>query len=75
MFQGIDLQEKYDELDNIVITLDGLVDETKDEYFKDMLSELKYEAENQRGDIQEEIYRVEEKELLEQNKEFERGRL
>ena len=44
----MDLQEQFDDLDNIVITLTMLIRETKDKYFIDMLSDLKFEAQNQR---------------------------
>lgn len=71
----MDLQGKYDELDNIVNTLDVLIDETTDKYFIDMLSELKFEAQNELEEIQEEIAIEEEKELFEQNREFEESRL
>lgn len=71
----MDLQEKYDELDNIVITLDNLVSETNDKYFIDMLSEIKYEAQDQREEVQEKIFREEEKELFKQNRKFEESRL
>ena len=71
----MDLQEKYDELDNIVITLDMLVSETKDKYFIDMLNELKFEAQDKKDEIKEELWKIEEKEVAEQNREFEKDRL
>ena len=42
----MDLQEKYDELDNIVITIGMLISETNDKYFVDMLKEIKFEAQD-----------------------------
>lgn len=71
----MDFQKKYDELDNIVITLDELINETTDEYFIDMLNELKFEAQNQLEEVEAEISNEEEKELFRQNREFEESRL
>lgn len=53
----MDLQEQFDDLDNIVITLTMLMRETKDKYFIDMLSDLKFEAQNQRDEIQERLWK------------------
>lgn len=71
----MNLQEKYDELDNIINTLDVLVDETKDKYFIDLLNEIKYEAQEQLTEVERDLIEKEEKELLRQNKEFEESRL
>ena len=71
----MDLQEKYDELANIVVTLDVLIDEISDKYYIDMLNEIKFEAQDQRNEIQEELIKQEEKEMFEQNRDFEKNRL
>ena len=71
----MNLQEKYDELDNIINTLDVLVDETKDKYFIDLLNEIKYEAQEQLTEVERDLNEKEEKELLRQNKEIEESRL
>ena len=41
-----DLQERYDELDNIEITLRVLIDEITDEKYKEIFQELMYDAED-----------------------------
>lgn len=61
----MDLQERFDELDNIVRTLDGLINDIKDKEYIDMLNEVKYEAED-------ELREVEEK-LCEEEKEYQYG--
>ena len=71
----MDLQEKYDELDNIVSTLDILIDEISDKYYIDMLNEIKFEAQDQRDEIEEQLHKQEEKEMFEQNRDFEKNRL
>ena len=40
----MDLQERFDELDNIVRTLDSLINDIKDKEYIDMLNEIKFEA-------------------------------
>lgn len=42
----MDLQDKYDELENIVNTIDNLTDELTDKYYIDCLNEIKFEAQN-----------------------------
>ena len=71
----MDLQEQYEELANIVVTLDVLIDEISDKYYIDMLNEIKFEAQDQRNEIQEELIKQEEKEMFEQNRDFEKNRL
>ena len=73
---GIDEKhERYDELDNIVNTLDTLIGEISDKYYIDVLEETKIEAFSQREEIQKEIEKLEEKENREMNYQFERSRL
>ena len=48
----MDLQEKYDELDNIISTLDYLIGEiTMKDYIED-LNQIKWAAENEKEDIE-----------------------
>ena len=69
----MDLQNQYDELYNIVTTLDCLADETENKYYKDMINSLKYEAEDEMKEVEEALYKqelTEQKELeYEYNKE------
>lgn len=48
-------QDRYDELDNIVSTLDVLIDDITDEYYIDMLKDLKYQAQDEMEEIEPEI--------------------
>jgi len=68
-------QDKYDELDNIVRTLDILADETTIEYYKDMINDLKYEAQTELEEVEQELLEEERQEEREMNKQFEEARL
>lgn len=62
----MDLQERYDELDNIDRSLDVLIDDITDKYFIDALNEIRYEAQNEMKEIEpklQEQYDREEQEL------------
>ena len=58
-------QEKYDELYNIISTLNVLIDEITDDYYKSTLMETKFEAEKEIEEV-EEILRNEQREEYEQ---------
>lgn len=66
-------QEKYDELENIVSTLDTLIEEVTDEYFKESLRELKYEAEKQMETLNETLMDENSEEYIQANLEYERS--
>ena len=68
-----DTQEKYDELDNIVSTLDVLIDEVTDEYFKESLRGLKFEAEEQMEELEEDLRKERDAEEYEMNYQYERS--
>jgi ElaB/YqjD/DUF883 family membrane-anchored ribosome-binding protein len=68
-------QDRYDELDNIVRTLDNLIDDITDKNYIDMLNEIKFEAEDELEEVEEKLYRQEEEEQEELEDEFNRGRL
>jgi len=66
-------QEKYDELYNIISTLNVLLDEITDDYYKNTLMETKFEAEKEMEEL-EEILRNEQYAEYEQAiLEYERG--
>ena len=71
----MDYQERYDELDEIVSSLDRLVDEITDIYYIDALNELKFEAQNELEQVEEELRKEQWEEEREMNYEFERSRL
>ena len=59
-------QERYDELDNIVKSIDVLIDDITDKYYIDMLNEIKFEAQNELEELKEilqEEYEIEDREL------------
>ena len=68
-------QNRYDELENIVNTLDNLADEIKDKYYLDMINQLKYEAQTELEEIEERLYNQEQTEQYELEREFDRGRI
>ncbi len=67
-------QEKYDELDNIISTIDILIDDISDPYYIDMLNTLKFEAQNDLEEVQEKLQEEYEKEEREMNFQFERSK-
>nr|DAT04994.1 MAG TPA: hypothetical protein [Caudoviricetes sp.] len=61
-----DLQDRYDELDDIVRTIDELIDRISDKNYIDQLKETMYQAMNEKEDIEprlQEQYANEEEEL------------
>ena len=71
----MNLQERYDELDNIVRILDELACSIQDEYYKDMINDIKYEAQGELENIEDDLIREQEAEEMGMNDEFERSRL
>lgn len=61
-----DLQDRYDELDDIVRTIDELIDRISDKNYIDQLKETMYQAMNEKENIEprlQEQYANEEEEL------------
>lgn len=71
----MDHQERYDELDSMVRSIDVLIDDITDKYYIDMLNEIKFEAQNELEELQEKLQQEYEKEEREMNGQFERSRL
>ena len=71
----MDLYDKQDELENIVDTLDVLVDDITDKYYIDMINELKYEAQTELEEVNEQISEEEREEMQEENRQYEESRL
>lgn len=63
-------QERFDDLDNIVRTLDVLIDEVKDKYYFDALNEIRCEAQNDLEKAEEELTKEQEEENDEQEKQY-----
>ena len=69
-------QDKYDQLTEIIDKLDVLVDDLDETYFKDYISdlkEIKYQAENDREEIEEDLIKEQEAEEKEMNYQYERS--
>lgn len=71
----MNLQERYDELDKIVSSIDVLVDEISDKYYIDMLNEIKFEAQNELEEVEERLQEEYDKEEKQMNYEYERSKL
>ena len=70
----MDLQREYDELDEIVSSINLLIDEIDDQDYIDDLNEIKYRAQDELEEVQEKILEENEREEREMNRQFERSR-
>lgn len=66
----MDWQEKYDELDNIISSINILVDEIKDTDYIYMLNEIKYQAQNEMEEVEEKLQAEQDREYAEREKEY-----
>lgn len=64
----MDLQDKYDELDNLISTLNVLIDDLTDRNYIDQLELIKFEAQNEFDEVAEQLKEQQKQE----NKELER---
>lgn len=65
-----DLQERYDELDNIEITLNVLLEETTLEDWKETLMSLKFDAQNEKEAIEPRLQAMYDAEDKEREREY-----
>lgn len=70
-----DLYNKKDELEEIINKMDTLIDDVTDVDYKDTFKEIKYDAESELEEVDEQISKLEKDELAEENRQFERSRL
>lgn len=70
-----DLYNRKDELEEIIYKMDTLIDDITDVDYKDTFKEIKYDAESELEEVDEQIGKLEQKELEEENRQFERSRL
>ena len=68
-------QDRYDELDNIVSSLNILIDEIRDKDYVDMLNEIKYQAQDELEELEEILQAEQWQEMQQMNNDFERSRL
>lgn len=66
----MNLQDKYDELDNIISSIDILVDEISDKDYIDRLNEIKFDAQNEIEKVEEELEKERTEEENQQEKEY-----
>lgn len=71
----MNLQDKYDELNNIISTLEDLIDDISDKDYKDELRETLYRAIDERDEIEPELQAMYDEEEREMNYQFERSRI
>ena len=69
----MDYQDRYDELDNIVRTLDILADDINDKYYIDLINDIKFEAENELEEVIEKLEEERRREEKQMNYEYERS--
>lgn len=58
----MDNQDKYDELYNIIETLDTLLDDVTDKNYIDALNEIKFEAQNDLEEVEKQLIKERDKE-------------
>ena len=66
----MDTQDRYDELDNIVRTLDILVDDINDKYYKDLINDIKFKAENELEEVAEKLEEEQRREEIQQERDY-----
>lgn len=71
----MDLYDEQSELYDIVTTLDRLQDDVKNQYYKDVFNEIKYEAQTQLDEVEDAIYKQERTEELELEREYNNQRI
>ena len=69
----MDYQDRYDELDNIVRTLDILADDINDKYYIDLINDIKFEAENELEEVSEKLEEEQRREERQQEYDYERS--
>lgn len=66
----MDYQDRYDELDNIISSIDILVDEISDKDYIDRLNEIKFDAQNEIEKVEEKLEKERTEEEKQQEKEY-----
>ena len=66
----MDYQERYDELDNIISSIDMLIDETTDKDYIDRLNEIKFDAQNELEEVSEKLEEEQRREEIQQDKDY-----
>lgn len=73
----MDLQSRYDDLDNLIRNIDNAIDEVEDKkYMKDYIDDLnyiKYDLENELEEVAEKLEGEQKREEMQMNYEYERS--
>lgn len=69
----MDLQDRYDELDNLISSLNSLMDELTDKNYIEQLELIKLEAQNEFEKVSEQLSAEQEREYVEMNYQYERS--
>lgn len=69
----MELQDRYDELDNLIGSLNSLIDELTDKNYIEQLELIKYEAQNEFEEVSKQLSAEQEKEYAEMNYQYERS--
>jgi hypothetical protein len=69
----MDLQDRYDELDNLISSLDSLINELTDKNYIEQLELIKFEAQNELEEVSEQLSAEQEREYAEMNYQYERS--
>lgn len=66
----MDYQDRYDELDNIISSLNILIDEISDKSYIEQLQEIKYQAEDEMQEVEEKLQEEYKKEECTREQEY-----
>lgn len=69
----MELQDRYDELDNLISSLDSLIGELTDKNYIEQLELIKYEAQNEFEEVSKQLSAEQEREYAEMNYQYERS--
>jgi len=69
----MELQDRYDELDNLISSLNSLIDELTDKNYIEQLELIKFEAQNELEEVSEQLSAEQEREYAEMNYQYERS--
>ena len=69
----MELQDRYDELDNLISSLNSLMEDLTDKNYIEQLELIKFEAQNEFEEVSEQLSAEQEREYAEMNHQYERS--
>ena len=69
----MELQDRYDELGNLINSLNSLINELTDKNYIEQLELIKFEAQNEFEEVSEQLSAEQEREYAEMNYQYERS--